>query len=232
MSPWTCESYYLSSAPHEVWIASPTSGNFTLGHSQSICLLHVSDNITTISGDFDIQTDHDFLDCEYSGSQSQSHSYTGIDTISNSSNHFTSFHWSSDECVYSTSVSIELSSPLSSLPYRGCSGYGTSRDPIILMASLPIRTRSRSAIESSALVARATGTTGADQGQVSGALSLGAGAVAGIVIGCVAGCCLVLCIVVHLRRKRRSPGLLLASLNTEVSSESGALPQMPPAPPL
>jgi hypothetical protein len=140
---WTnvCRNYYLSSAPHEMWKANQTGGNFTLGNSQDICLFHVSDNVTTVEASFDTQSNRDYLDVEYSGSADTSLSYSGIDNISESSTHFTAIRWSSDASNLSTLISIELSSPFSSFPYCECNGSVGSEDPTVLHWALPAATR-------------------------------------------------------------------------------------------
>jgi hypothetical protein len=130
-SPWTCSSYFLSSAPTERWLSGE---NFTIGHLQDICLVHVSDAVTEITGYYETDKDFDFLD--YAGG-----TYTGTGTIELQADYFAAFHWHSNPVYLSSSVAVYLNSQ-SSLPYRHCNGSGSSLRPIILRDE-PARTASR-----------------------------------------------------------------------------------------
>jgi hypothetical protein len=141
VSTFPCASYFVSSSPNEQWGASQTKGNFTLGHSQNICLFHVSDNVTNVAGVYDTEFEFDYLYYQYSGSNSTVEFYTGSGSFSSSSRYFTVFYWSSDEYTPSTSFDVRLSSPLSSLPYRRGHGSGRSAFPILMEYQEDARTR-------------------------------------------------------------------------------------------
>jgi hypothetical protein len=87
--------------------------------------------VTSVSGDFDTETNFDLLYYQYSASGTAA--YTGSGTISDSSNRYTAFRWHSNSVSPSVSVSVQLSSPSSSLPSRRSAGSGTSSAPIILL---------------------------------------------------------------------------------------------------
>jgi hypothetical protein len=44
-----CRNYHLSSSPNVEWTGTRSEGNFTIGNSQDICFLHVSDNVTDVT---------------------------------------------------------------------------------------------------------------------------------------------------------------------------------------
>jgi hypothetical protein len=125
-----CPNYVLSSSPSETWNASQTGGNFTLGGSQVIYLLHVSDSVTLVTAEYDIVPDWDFLEYDYSGGRSGS--YTALDEASNWLDYITTFRWHANGGERSLRFSVELSSAGSSLPYRRSVGSGTSPWPVIL----------------------------------------------------------------------------------------------------
>jgi hypothetical protein len=135
-SSWGCATYFVSSSPSEKWSASQTKGNFTIGNSQDICLLHVSDAVTEVSGYYETQEDVDRLYYQYSGSTATGQFYTGTGTVSGSSSYLTFFRWSSDDDGLSRSFGVQLSSPLSSFPYRVAVVSGTSAAPILLKGTV------------------------------------------------------------------------------------------------
>jgi hypothetical protein len=98
---WECSIYYLSTSPFETWSATQTGGNFTIDNSQNICLLHISDNVTIVSGNYNVEMGFDSLYYQYS---SGSNYYTGAGIIAATSNYFTSFCWSSDATDPSKSI--------------------------------------------------------------------------------------------------------------------------------
>jgi hypothetical protein len=136
-----------------------------IDNSQNICLLHISDNVTVVTGNYNIETGFDYLYYQYS---SVSNYYTGAGSIAATSNYFTSFCWSSDATGPSKSISIQLASALSTLPYRRSIGSQTSFSPILL---------SDEATSGSPSPSHAGG---------EGAVMSGA-AIAGIAISCVVG---------------------------------------------
>jgi hypothetical protein len=86
-----CPVYFLSSSPNEMWSASRTKGKFTLDNLQDVCLIHVSDNITSAAGAYDIEMNFDFLYYQYSGSTSTNQFYTGMGSFDERSDGFTVF---------------------------------------------------------------------------------------------------------------------------------------------
>jgi hypothetical protein len=181
--PFDCAVYFVSSSPNEIWGAGRSDGNFTIRGWQDVCLLHVSDNATDVAVKYNTQEDIDFLDFEYSGTRSGN--YTGSGSVSDSANYFSAFRWHQGPHGKSTSFSVRLSSPRSSLPSRTASGSGTAPSAILLEAVVPTPP---------------TAVPGRSSGGLSG------GSVAAIVVGCVAlivVLVIVLCKVVAVRSARR-----------------------------
>jgi hypothetical protein len=124
--------YFVSSSPSERWSASQKKGNFTIGNSQSICMFHVSDIVTHVSGVFDTELGFDYLYHQYSGSTLARQGYSGIGSFAEDSVGLTAFQWSSDDDGLSNSFAVEFDSPLSSLPRRLGHGSGDSAEPILV----------------------------------------------------------------------------------------------------
>jgi hypothetical protein len=167
--PWTCHQYFLSSAPLERWSASQDEGNFTLGHSQDVCLFHIADGLTRISGSYDTEASFDRLFYQYSGSSSTAQSYTGKGTIADFAQNFAVFRWFSDAGTLSSSFAITLTAQTLTLPYRRAVGFGTAPDPFLITDAMPPRSGTSSEKPSA-------------EGEQKG---LSGGAVAGIVIGAI-----------------------------------------------
>jgi hypothetical protein len=127
--PFECPEYFLSTAASETWTASNTGGNFTFDRAQDICFLHVSDNVTQVTGQYDTYPDFDFLEYDYSGARSGH--YTGFGSASDFSDYITTFHWHASGREPSQSFSVSLSTG-SSLPCRRLRRSGMSLSPIIL----------------------------------------------------------------------------------------------------
>jgi hypothetical protein len=164
---WICFEYYVSTSRNERWCGCASGCNVTIGHSQDICLFHVSDNMTAISGDYDTELGRDALYYEYSGfsssSTARSDYYIGSGTFSTSANYFSAFRWHSNPSYLSTSFSVQLSSPSSTLPSRVCSGVGTSLDPIIMTSESESESESRSESESDRARTAIDGPDGSSQ---------------------------------------------------------------------
>jgi hypothetical protein len=147
-TPWNCTTYLLSTAPQETW---RSGDNFTTNRWQDACLFHVSDNVTHVAGDYNTGANRAALSYEYfRWPGTTSGSYVGRGSISDVSTYCTAFCWHSED-EWQALISISLSSPLSSLPYRQCSGGKTSLDPIILNAEpakTPRVSRTKSATRS------------------------------------------------------------------------------------
>jgi hypothetical protein len=47
---FSCSGYFVSTSPFEKWTASRSGGDFTIGSYQDLCLFHVSDAATTVTG--------------------------------------------------------------------------------------------------------------------------------------------------------------------------------------
>jgi hypothetical protein len=210
-----CSVYFMSSSRDEKWSASEAKGNSTIGNSQDVCLLHVSDNVTSVAGVFDTESGFDYLYDHSSGSTSTLRFYTGSGFFSESSDHFPVFRWNSDDQKLSNSFSVQLSSPLSSLSSRQCSGSGTSASPIILETAVMD------------LVGTESRTPGWETGD-EGAQKLSQSAIAGIVFGCLALTTITVIGAMLLRRFRywygtvRSWGSVDQPLDLEDSSGFGA----------
>jgi hypothetical protein len=110
----------------------------------AICLFHVSDRETNISGEYDIGVSGmEFLYYEYrQGVATKNGFYMGRGNISDFSSSYTAFQWSSVVQNSISSFRISLSSPSSSLLYRRCVGNESSVKPIVLTAE-PDRTPSQ-----------------------------------------------------------------------------------------
>jgi hypothetical protein len=165
LPPWNCSIYYLSTSPIETWSPTQTEGNFTIDNSQNICLFHISDNLTVVTVNYNIEKGFDSLYYQYS---SASGHYTGAGIVADTSNYFTSFCWSSDATDPSKLIWIQMESLLSTLPSRRSIGSQTSFSPILLSDE----TMSGSPSPGSAV---------GDGGGMSAAV------IAGIAIGCVVG---------------------------------------------
>jgi K+-transporting ATPase c subunit len=131
-SSFSCARCFVSSSPFERWSATEADGNFTIGGSEDVCLFHVSDALTTVTGSYNIGESFDRLYYQHSGLQSTTQSYTGSGTISDMSEYLTVFYWHSEADTAAKSITVHLSSSLLSLPRRRCEGSGTGPDPIIL----------------------------------------------------------------------------------------------------
>jgi hypothetical protein len=132
---------------------------------QDICLLHISDNVTVVTGSYNIENGFDSLRYECS---SASNHYTGTGIIAANSNYFTLFCWNSDATNPTKSISIQLASMLSTLPYRRSIARQSSFSPILLGDEMTSGSPS-------------PGDAGGEGGVLSGA------AIAGIAVSCVVG---------------------------------------------
>jgi hypothetical protein len=173
--PWNCSIYFLSTSPFETWRATQTDGNFTIGNSQNISLFHISDNVTFVTGNYNIERGFDSLYYQYSSASSY---YTGAGIIAAISDYFTSFCWSSDAIGASKSILIQLASAFSTLPYRRSIVSQTSFSPILLCDEATSGSPSPS-----------------DAGEGA---RMSVAAIAGIAVGCVVGVGLIAtgCVVI------------------------------------
>jgi hypothetical protein len=140
---WICDECFVSSSPHETWAASSHGGNFTIQSSQSVRLFHISDQITTVTGRCNVDSEHQQLMYRYSDSNG---SYSGHTGFSASSNHITAFRWSSNSASadQNSQFSIDLFSSHSHLPVSMSHGSGSSSEPILLLTEVVIPSASKS----------------------------------------------------------------------------------------
>jgi hypothetical protein len=204
-SAWACSLHYLSSAPVEAWSASATDGNFTITDSQDICLFHVSDNRTRVSGYFDTEPGFDGIYYQYSGGTSTKQWYTGTDRISDSANMFTTLRWHSDSSYVSNMFSVQLSSPLSSLPYRECQGSGTSDTPIILEDKCEERTPTMTEERRATDTSSSDVLTTSEDGETPSKAAFPVAIVLGIVVPFVVLILFVICCLCYRRYRARGP---------------------------
>lgn len=130
-APFECTEYFLSTSPMEMW---GSDQNFTIGHSQNICLVHISDSTTNVAVTYETEPNFDQLFYEYSGGTAVG-SYSGDGRSAAVSNMFTVFRWHTDKATLSKSIEIELSSPESSLAARRSHAQGSG--PVILVDTPP-----------------------------------------------------------------------------------------------
>jgi hypothetical protein len=116
----SCTSFTITTFHREVWAAwsSGDDGNFTIGHNQIYCLLHLSDTETEVAAECDTEPNYDNLRYVISGAAADDHVLTGVANASYTNRYFSGFEWATDQHALSTSFSVDLDSPGSTLPQK------------------------------------------------------------------------------------------------------------------
>jgi hypothetical protein len=137
---WTCDEFYVSTAPSATFSASTDSGDSTdsadseqlpIEGDQHVCIFQLSSSRIDFSGSYSIEPGVDKL--SYWGLNA-AEDCTGVGDFSGNSHHITSFWWQSVEHNRFASFVIRFDSRNSSLPAYRWRGEGNSSVPVILTA--------------------------------------------------------------------------------------------------